>query len=209
MRCRHGKLMRPRRSRARPDVPVSAGLSTTRRQTRLQLTSVRPTERSSFDAQANSQPVEVRPSQPEGWRRGRLSLLWWVFLADGAVLVVRSSSRADADHDQRPDLDWPARAPAGRPGGDARVESRPAATRVVAVLQPDRADELDRPRPAGAAAVGRGSRSAEGVALAKAFNGMLDRLESARRDAARTALAAQEAERLGWRGSSMTRSGRL
>ena len=39
-------------------------------------------------------------------------------------------------------------------------------------------------------------RSAEGTALAEAFNGMLDRLETARREAARTALAAQEAERL-------------
>jgi two-component system, NarL family, sensor histidine kinase UhpB len=39
-------------------------------------------------------------------------------------------------------------------------------------------------------------RSAEGQALAGAFNAMLDRLESARREAARTALAAQESERL-------------
>lgn len=39
-------------------------------------------------------------------------------------------------------------------------------------------------------------RSAEGQALAGAFNAMLDRLERARHDAARTALAAQEAERL-------------
>ena len=39
-------------------------------------------------------------------------------------------------------------------------------------------------------------RSAEGQALAAAFNAMLDRLESARREAARTALAAQEGERL-------------
>ena len=38
--------------------------------------------------------------------------------------------------------------------------------------------------------------SREGAALAKAFDGMLDRLESARRQAARTSLAAQEAERL-------------
>jgi two-component system sensor histidine kinase UhpB len=38
-------------------------------------------------------------------------------------------------------------------------------------------------------------RSAEGQTLAGAFNAMLDRLESARREAARTALAAQEAER--------------
>ena len=40
------------------------------------------------------------------------------------------------------------------------------------------------------------SRSAEGEALVHAFNGMLDRLESARHEAARTALQAQEAERL-------------
>jgi two-component system, NarL family, sensor histidine kinase UhpB len=39
-------------------------------------------------------------------------------------------------------------------------------------------------------------RSAEGQALADSFNAMLDRLESARREAARTALEAQEAERL-------------
>jgi two-component system, NarL family, sensor histidine kinase UhpB len=39
-------------------------------------------------------------------------------------------------------------------------------------------------------------RSAEGQALAAAFNAMLDRLERARHEAARTALAAQEAERL-------------
>jgi two-component system, NarL family, sensor histidine kinase UhpB len=39
-------------------------------------------------------------------------------------------------------------------------------------------------------------RSAEGQALADAFNAMLERLESARREAARAALAAQEAERL-------------
>ena len=39
-------------------------------------------------------------------------------------------------------------------------------------------------------------RSAEGRALADAFNAMLDRLESARREAARTALEAQESERL-------------
>jgi two-component system, NarL family, sensor histidine kinase UhpB len=39
-------------------------------------------------------------------------------------------------------------------------------------------------------------RSVEGQALAHAFNAMLDRLENARHEATRTALAAQEAERL-------------
>ena len=38
--------------------------------------------------------------------------------------------------------------------------------------------------------------SREGAALVEAFNGMLDRLENARHQAARTSLAAQEAERL-------------
>jgi two-component system sensor histidine kinase UhpB len=39
-------------------------------------------------------------------------------------------------------------------------------------------------------------RSPEGKALSHAFNGMLDRLETARREAARSALEAQESERL-------------
>jgi two-component system sensor histidine kinase UhpB len=39
-------------------------------------------------------------------------------------------------------------------------------------------------------------RSKEGTAMVEAFNAMLDRLERARRDASRTALAAQEGERL-------------
>ena len=54
---------------------------------------------------------------------------------------------------------------------------------------------VDPDRP-GRRLVGVDPRSAEGRALAEAFNSMLDRLERARREAARTALAAQEAERL-------------
>jgi two-component system sensor histidine kinase UhpB len=54
---------------------------------------------------------------------------------------------------------------------------------------------VDPDRP-GRRLVGVNPRSAEGRALAHAFNSMLDRLERARREAARTALAAQEAERL-------------
>jgi two-component system sensor histidine kinase UhpB len=41
-----------------------------------------------------------------------------------------------------------------------------------------------------------GLRSKEGTAMAEAFNAMLDRLERGRQEASRTALAAQEAERL-------------
>src|SRR5215218_508797 len=54
---------------------------------------------------------------------------------------------------------------------------------------------IDPDRP-GRRLSGVDPRSAEGQALAAAFNAMLDRLENARREAARTALAAQEAERL-------------
>jgi two-component system sensor histidine kinase UhpB len=54
---------------------------------------------------------------------------------------------------------------------------------------------VDPDRP-GRRLPGDDPRSAEGQALADAFNAMLDRLESARHAAARTALAAQEAERL-------------
>jgi two-component system sensor histidine kinase UhpB len=54
---------------------------------------------------------------------------------------------------------------------------------------------IDPDRP-GRRLSGVDPRSSEGQALAAAFNAMLDRLESARREAARTALAAQEGERL-------------
>ena len=52
--------------------------------------------------------------------------------------------------------------------------------------RPTRAGSADRRRPAG---------DEEVVALAEAFNEMLDRLEGERRDSGRRALAAQEAER--------------
>jgi two-component system sensor histidine kinase UhpB len=54
---------------------------------------------------------------------------------------------------------------------------------------------VDPDRP-GRRLAGIHPRSVEGQALMAAFNGMLDRLESARREASRTALAAQERERL-------------
>jgi two-component system sensor histidine kinase UhpB len=54
---------------------------------------------------------------------------------------------------------------------------------------------VDPDRP-GRRLSGVNPRSAEGQAMARSFNAMLDRLESARHQATRTALAAQEAERL-------------
>jgi two-component system, NarL family, sensor histidine kinase UhpB len=60
-------------------------------------------------------------------------------------------------------------------------------THVMSSIDPDRP---------GRRLSGVEPRSVEGQALAHAFNAMLDRLEHARHEAARTALAAQEAERL-------------
>jgi two-component system, NarL family, sensor histidine kinase UhpB len=60
-------------------------------------------------------------------------------------------------------------------------------TEVMTAIDPDRP---------GRRLSGVEPRTAEGQALARAFNAMLDRLERARHEAARTALAAQEAERL-------------
>ena len=60
-------------------------------------------------------------------------------------------------------------------------------TEVMSSIDPDRPGTRLSPED---------PRSAEGRALAHAFNGMLDRLETARREAARTALEAQESERL-------------
>ncbi|HEV3377520.1 MAG TPA: sensor histidine kinase [Thermoleophilaceae bacterium] len=60
-------------------------------------------------------------------------------------------------------------------------------TEVMSSVDPDRP---------GRRLTGVDPRSSEGQALAHAFNAMLDRLESARHEAARTALAAQEGERL-------------
>jgi two-component system, NarL family, sensor histidine kinase UhpB len=59
----------------------------------------------------------------------------------------------------------------------------------------DLMSSIDPDRP-GRRLTGVDPRSSEGQALVDAFNAMLDRLESARRNAARTALAAQEGERL-------------
>jgi two-component system, NarL family, sensor histidine kinase UhpB len=60
-------------------------------------------------------------------------------------------------------------------------------TEVMSSIDPDRP---------GRRLSGIDPRSSEGQALADAFNAMLDRLETARHEAARTALAAQEGERL-------------
>ena len=150
----------------------------------------------SDDAAAVSETgAASRPSGP-GRVRG-VSLLWWVLLPNAGVLVVAFvllavtpitvSHPIEADELALLFI------------GLAMF----VALNVVLlrrVLSPlvtlaDVMSSVDPDRP-GRRLVGVNPRSAEGRALAEAFNSMLDRLERARREAARTALAAQEAERL-------------
>ena len=126
----------------------------------------------------------------------RVSLLWRVFLANGAVLVVATLLLVLT--------------PITISAPIALVELVALVLGLVAmlalnlvllrrVLSPllrltEAMSSVDPDRP-GLRLSGVEPRSAEGVALAESFNRMLDRLERARRDAARAALSAQEGER--------------
>ena len=126
-----------------------------------------------------------------------MSLLWWVFFANGAVLVVALLLLTFSPIEI-----------------DAPIETGQFALLLVGflallglnllllrrVLSPlfrltEVMSSVDPDRP-GRRLAGINPLSSEGQALAQAFNDMLDRLESARHEAARTALAAQEGERL-------------
>jgi two-component system sensor histidine kinase UhpB len=126
-----------------------------------------------------------------------MSLLWWVFFANGAVLVVALLLLTFSPIEI-----------------DAPIETGQFALLLIGfvvllvlnlvllrrVLSPlfrltEVMSSVDPDRP-GRRLSGINPLSSEGQALAEAFNAMLDRLESARREAARTALAAQEGERL-------------
>jgi two-component system, NarL family, sensor histidine kinase UhpB len=157
-----------------------------------------PAARPSLDARATPaadkgsrpQPSELRP-------RRSLSLLWLVFLTNGSVLVVALLLLTFSPITV-----------------DAPIEAGQFALLLAGflvllvlnlvllrrVLSPlfrltEAMGSVDPDRP-GRRLSGVDPRSAEGQALAASFNAMLDRLESARREAARTALAAREAERL-------------
>ena len=126
-----------------------------------------------------------------------MSLLWWVFFANGAVLVVALLLLTFSPIEI-----------------DAPIETGQFALLLAGfvvllvlnlvllrrVLSPlfrltEVMSSVDPDRP-GRRLSGVNPLSSEGQALAEAFNAMLDRLESARHEAARTALAAQEGERL-------------
>jgi len=127
----------------------------------------------------------------------RISLLWWVFLTNGAVLAVAllllafSPIEIDAPI-KRGQLALLLAGFVVLIGVNLLLLRRVLSplsrlTEAMSSVDPDEPGRrLSRIEPL----------SSEGRALEDAFNSMLDRLESARREAARTALAAQEGERL-------------
>jgi two-component system sensor histidine kinase UhpB len=142
----------------------------------------------------------LNPATADGSRTRparRLSLLWWVLLPNGLVLALAflllAASpiiiSASTETDQLTLLF----------AGLAVMVALNVVLlrRVLAPLftLTEVMSSVDADNP-GRRLVGAEPRSSEGRALADAFNSMLDRLEHARHDAARRALAAQEAERL-------------
>ena len=162
------------------------------------MASTPPTARPALDPRAEPPPAGGVQTQASAAPRSRsLSLLWLVLLANGSVLVVALLLLTFSPIE----IDAPIKTGqfalllAGfvvLVGLNLLILRRVLApllqlTELMSSVDPDRP---------GRRLSGVDPRSAEGQALAGAFNAMLDRLESARRDAARTALAAQEAERL-------------
>jgi two-component system, NarL family, sensor histidine kinase UhpB len=161
------------------------------------MTSTPPATRSSLDARPTRAPADSGVAPGEATRRHPMSLLWWVFLANGAVLLLALLLLTFTPIEIH-----------------APIEIEQFALLLVGfvlliglnlvllrrVLAPlfrltEVMSSVDPDKP-GRRLSGVDPRSAEGQAMARAFNAMLDRLESARHEAARTALAAQEAERL-------------
>jgi len=152
--------------------------------------------RSSLDARASSHSTlgPPRPSLRLSAAR-RHSLLWWVFLANGAVLVIAAillavtpiTISAPIGAEQLALLMVGLVALLTLDFFVLRRVLSPLVrlTEIMGSVDPDRPGRRLPFTPF----------SREGAALADAFNGMLDRLETARLEAARTSLAAQEAER--------------
>ena len=162
------------------------------------MSSTPPPAGSSLDPRTASVAVAAEPTPPSGTpRSGAKSLLWLVFLANGSVLVIALLllTFSPIEIDAPIKTEQFALLLAGfvvLVGLNLLVLRRVLAplfqlTKLMSSVDPDRP---------GRRLSGIHLRSAEGQALAAAFNAMLDRLESARREASRTALAAQEAERL-------------
>jgi two-component system, NarL family, sensor histidine kinase UhpB len=160
------------------------------------LPSISADAKRSDDAPATSRRADTRRAFTPSRTRG-VSLLWWVLLPNVGVLVVGFVLLAVT----------PITISAPIKADQLALLFVGLALLVAAnvvllrrVLAPlfalaETMSSVDPDRPA-RRLVEINPRSAEGRALAESFNSMLDRLERARRDAARTALAAPEAERV-------------
>ena len=155
------------------------------------MTSTPPATRPSLDARSGRAPLNGGVPLGETTRRHPMSLLWWVFLANGAVLLLALLLLAFTPIEIHApiEIDQLVLLVAGFVvliGLDFVLLRRVLAplfrlTEVMSSVDPDRP---------GRRLSGVDPRSAEGQAMARAFNSMLDRLENARHEAARTALAA-------------------
>jgi two-component system sensor histidine kinase UhpB len=161
------------------------------------MTSMPPAAGPTVDGRATSAPDAGRPGSARARPQRRIPLLWLVFLANGFVLAVALLLLTFTPIT----IDAPIEV-----GQFALLFSgfvMLLAVNVVLlrrVLSPlikltEAMSSVDPDRP-GRRLSGVEPISVEGQAMARAFNAMLDRLEHARHEAARTALAAQEAERL-------------
>jgi two-component system sensor histidine kinase UhpB len=152
---------------------------------------------SSIDARASRALPSEPPRSASSARRRRISLVWWVFFANAAVLVLALLLLTFSPIT----IDAPI-----KPGQFALLFAGFVVMLVLdlvllrRVLFPlvrlTRVMSSVDPHMPGRRLADVQPLSAEGEELADAFNAMLDRLESARREAARAALAAQEGERL-------------
>jgi two-component system sensor histidine kinase UhpB len=162
-----------------------------------QMTSARPTAGSPLDARGTSPLDRGARTSPDRRRAGAVSLLWRVFLTNGSVLFIALLLLALSPIT----IDAPIKiGQFALLAGGFVVLVGVNLLLLRRVLSPlfkltHAMSSVDPDRP-GRRLSGVDPRSAEGQAMADAFNSMLDRLENARREASRTALAAQEAERL-------------
>ena len=160
------------------------------------VTSRPPAAQSTVDAQGTPTPGVGGPREEEASRRRAPSLLWWVFLANATVFVLALLllTLSPITIDAPIQLEQFALLLAGFLVllGMNLLLLRRVLSPLFKLAEVMGAIDPDRP---GRRLSGIDPRSAEGQELAAAFNAMLDRLETARREAARTALAAQEAER--------------
>jgi two-component system sensor histidine kinase UhpB len=127
----------------------------------------------------------------------KLSLLWWVYLGNATVLLVAFLLLvfAPVEVHAPPTLDQLLLLMGGL--GAMLLLNLLLMRWVLGPLLrfTELMGTIDPNRP-GRRLDGTSLRSSEGAAMAQAFNSMLDRLERGRLDASRTALAAQEGERL-------------